>query len=124
DGARGVARTRLHLMYKQLICGEIDRITLNMNLYRKMFRVRRAEEVIVAEYRNDEMKTPMHMSMGEEGITAALAVALAGRHQAFGFYRTHALYISMTDETELFFAELYGKRTGTVRREGGLMGLS
>ena len=110
-------------MYK-LIGGEMDRIALNIELYRKMFRVRRAEEAIVAEYRNDEMKTPMHMSMGEEGITAALALALAGRHQAFGFYRTHALYISMTDETEHFFAELYGKRTGTVRGKGGSMHLA
>lgn len=102
----------------------MERIALNFELYRKMYRVRSAEDFIVAEYHNDEMKTPMHMSMGEEGIAAALAMALAGRHQAFGFYRAHALYISMTDETDAFFGEIYGKCTGIARGKTGSMHLA
>ena len=70
------------------------------------------------------MKTPMHMSMGEEAITGGVCMALGRRNQAFGYYRSHALYISKTDETDAFFAEMYGKTTGVVRGKGGSMHLA
>ena len=39
-----------------------------MNLletYKKLYLIRRSEELIIEHYKEDEMKTPMHMSMGE-----------------------------------------------------------
>jgi TPP-dependent pyruvate/acetoin dehydrogenase alpha subunit len=97
---------------------------LNIDLYKKVYRVRAAERAITKYYPEDGMKTPMHMSMGEEAITAGVAMALGKRNQAFGYYRSHALYISKTDETDGFFAEMYGKATGTVGGKGGSMHLA
>jgi pyruvate dehydrogenase E1 component alpha subunit len=101
-----------------------DRLSLNKDLFKKVYRIRRAEKAIQAYYLEDDMKTPMHMSMGEEAITAGVCAALDRRDQAFGYYRSHALYISKTNETDAFFAEMYGKVTGVVRGRGGSMHLA
>ncbi len=50
---------------------------LNLDLYKKLYLAGRAEEKIRQHYDEDEMKTPMHMSMGEEAIAV-------GVDQAFG----------------------------------------
>lgn len=102
----------------------IARKKLNIELYKKIYRIRSAEKGIIDHYPEDEMKTPMHMSMGEEHITAGICMALGKRNQAFGYYRSHALYISKTDETKEFFGEMYGKATGVVRGKGGSMHLA
>lgn len=101
-----------------------SRKKLNIELYKKIYRIRRAEQLIIEHYGQDQMRTPMHMSMGEEHITAGVCAALGKKNQAFGYYRSHALYISKTDETEQFFGEMYGKASGVVRGKGGSMHLA
>ena len=93
-------------------------------LYRKVYRIRRAEQAIIQYYGEDQMKTPMHMSMGEEAITAGVCTALSAGDKLFGYYRSHAIYIARTDETEQFFGEMYGKANGVVRGKGGSMHLA
>lgn len=100
------------------------RMRLNAALYRKVYRIRQAEQAIIRHYGEDEMKTPMHMSWGEEALAAGVALALGRSHQAVGYYRSHALYLAMADETEMFFGEMYGKVTGALRGKGGSMHLS
>ena len=92
-------------------------------LYRKMFLSRKAEEKIQEEYKNDEMKTPMHMSMGEEAIATGVCAALGKRAQIFSTYRTHGTYLASTEDVKSFFAELYGKDSGPGGGKGGSMHL-
>src|SRR5437879_497794 len=96
---------------------------ISLELYKKVFTIREAEKAIIAEYDKDEMKTPMHMSMGEEAIVAGVCQALEKTHQAFGTYRSHGLYLAMTNDIKGFFGEMYGKATGVVRGKGGSMHL-
>ena len=42
-------------------------------IYRKIKLIRNAEEKIIDEYHKNDMKTPMHMSYGQEAITAAVS---------------------------------------------------
>jgi TPP-dependent pyruvate/acetoin dehydrogenase alpha subunit len=93
-------------------------------LYGKVYRIRRAEQAIIQYYGEDQMKTPMHMSMGEEAITAGVCHALGANDKLFGYYRSHAIYIARTDETEQFFGEMYGKAHGVVGGKGGSMHLA
>jgi len=97
---------------------------LGLQLYKTVHLIRSAENGIIKYYNEDDMKTPMHMSMGEEAITAGICHALGKKNQVFGYYRSHALYISKTNETEQFFGEMYGKVTGCVRGKGGSMHLA
>lgn len=97
---------------------------LGWDLYRKLYTARRAEELIIKHYPKDEMKTPMHMSMGQEATATAVCHALGPEGQIFGFYRSHALFLARTEDPERFFGELYGKITGTARGRAGSMHLA
>lgn len=97
---------------------------LNMGLYRTMYLIRHAEESILEHYPGDGMKTPMHMSMGEEAIVAGVCQALDPTDQVLGTYRSHALYLAKTGETDRFFSEMYGKAGGTADGKAGSMHLS
>lgn len=99
-------------------------MSIPLTLYRKMYLIRKAEEKIQKEYNKDEMKTPMHMSMGEEAIAAGVCTALEGRHQIFSTYRSHAVYLAATEDINGFFAELYGKASGPSGGKAGSMHLA
>lgn len=94
---------------------------LLIQLYKKAYLIRAAEELIIKHYDNNEMKTPMHMSMGEEGIMAGVSTALGKNDLVFGTYRSHGLYLAVTLETDKFFAEMYGRVTGVLKGKGGSM---
>lgn len=94
---------------------------LNLKLYQKLYLARKAEESICAHYAEDEMKTPMHMSMGEEAIAAGVCSALGPDDQVFATYRSHAIYLAKTEDSDDFFAEMYGKDTARLKGKGGSM---
>jgi TPP-dependent pyruvate/acetoin dehydrogenase alpha subunit len=94
---------------------------LNLELYKKMFLIRRSEEKIIEFYPEDEMKTPMHMSMGGEAISAGVCQALRSEDQVFGTYRSHGIFLAKTGDTNDFFAEMYGKDTALLKGKGGSM---
>lgn len=97
---------------------------LLLDLYKKMYLIREAEKAIQLEYPNDEMKTPMHMSMGEEAIAVGVCAALGDRAQIWGTYRSHAIYLAQTGDIDGFFAEMYGKATGPGGGKAGSMHLA
>ena len=97
---------------------------VSLDLYKKLYRIRGAEELIIRHYPEDEMKTPMHMSRGQEAVAVAVCQALNPRDQIFGTYRSHALFLAKTDDTDGFFGELYGRVTGPARGIGGSMHLA
>lgn len=99
----------------------VDMLRLNLALYKKLYLSRRAEEKIREHYLENEMKTPTHMSMGEEAIAVGVCHALKARDQVFGTYRSHAIYIAKTQDTDDFFAEMYGKDTALLKGKGGSM---
>jgi len=94
---------------------------LNFDLYKKLYLARRAEEKIREHYMEDEMKTPMHMSMGEEAIAVGICHALKAEDQVFATYRSHAIYLAKTQKIDDFFAEMYGKDTALLKGKGGSM---
>ena len=96
-------------------------LKLHLEFYKKLYLIRRAEEKIREHYSEDEMKTPMHMSMGEEAIVVGVLEAAGKKSQAFGTYRSHALYLAKTGESDMFFAEMYGKAAGPAKGKAGSM---
>lgn len=97
---------------------------LNFELYKKLYLIRRTEESICRYYPEDEMKTPMHMSMGEEAIAVGVCHALKKEDQIFGTYRSHAIFLAKTQDIKIFFAEMYSKKTSILKGKGGSMHLS
>lgn len=93
-------------------------------LYRKLYTIRAAEEAIIKHYPENEMKTPMHMSMGQEHIAVGVCAALKERAQVYSSYRSHAAYLARTDDIEGFFLELYGKADAPAKGRAGSMHLA
>lgn len=95
----------------------------DLDLYELLYLIRKCEEFIAKEYGKDEMKTPMHMSMGGEAIAAGVCKALKTGHQVFGSYRSHGIFLARTGDTDNFFAELFGKASSSLQGKGGSMHL-
>lgn len=95
-----------------------------LELYRKLVLSRRTEEKIRDEYFKDEMKTPVHLGVGAEAISVGVCHCLPPGTKTFGTYRNHALYLAVTEDTDGFFAELYGKAAGSAKGKAGSMHLS
>src|SRR3989338_5288085 len=96
----------------------------SLALYRKLILTRLAEEKIREEYFKDEMKTPVHLGIGGEAIPVGVCHCLPPRSKTFGTYRNHSLYLAMTEDTDGFFGELYGKVNGPGKGKAGSMHLS
>lgn len=94
-----------------------------LRLYRTLLLARRVEERVRQEYPTDEIKTPVHLSIGQEAIPVGVCHALPETTKCFGTYRNHALYLAITQDTDGFFAELYGKATGLSKGKAGSMHL-
>ncbi len=95
-----------------------------LQLYRTLLLARRAEEAIRDEYGSDDMKTPVHLGIGQEAIPVGVCHTLPPATKTFGTYRNHALFLAMTQDTDRFFGELFGKSTGPGKGKAGSMHLA
>ena len=95
-----------------------------LDIYRKLSLIRQCQETIIREYPKDEIKTPVHLGIGLEGISVGVAHCLPPNTKSFGQLRNHGQYLAITGETDEFFGELYGKVTGTGGGKAGSMHLS
>jgi TPP-dependent pyruvate/acetoin dehydrogenase alpha subunit len=95
-----------------------------IQLFKSLFLARRSEEYIVRHYPENRMRTPMHMSMGQEFVSVGVCAALEGKADVFASYRSHAAFLAQTHDTDRFFSELYGRSSGTGEGKGGSMHLA
>jgi pyruvate dehydrogenase E1 component alpha subunit len=95
-----------------------------LTIFRKLTLIRQTQEAIIREYTKDEMKTPVHLGIGLEGVSVGLAHSLPPNTKSFGQLRNHGQYLALTGETDAFFGELYGRVTGTGGGKAGSMHLS
>ena len=63
-------------------------------IYRALYRIRRVEEEVAAVYPTDKIKSPVHLSIGQEAVSVGVCEALRGDDVVFGSYRSHALYLA------------------------------
>lgn len=96
---------------------------LRLRLYREMARIRAVEESIVAHYGEQEMRCPVHLSIGQEAAAAGACGALEKRDYAFSGHRAHAHYLAKGGDLKGMMAEIYGKATGCAGGKGGSMHL-
>lgn len=86
---------------------------IKKDLLSVMLKIRKAEEKIVEVYARDQkMRTPTHLSIGQEAVAAGLALALLPEDQLFTGHRCHAAYLAKGGDYDGFFAELCGRSTG------------
>ena len=86
---------------------------MNKELLDLMLKIRWAEEKIVEVYaKEQQMRTPTHLSIGQEAVAAGLALALRKDDQVFTGHRCHAAFLAKGGQYDAFFAELCGRASG------------
>ncbi len=92
-------------------------------IYRSLRLIRRAEEEIARVYPSDKIKSPVHLSIGQEAVAVGVCDVLEPDDVVSPTYRGHAAYLAKGASLRGLFAELYGKATGVARGKGGSMHL-
>lgn len=95
-----------------------------LNLYRGMLYIRIVEERIADLYPEQEMRCPVHLSIGQEAAEAGSGLALTQRDYAVSGHRSHGHYLAKGGDLEAMMAEIYGKATGCAGGKGGSMHLT
>ena len=106
--------------------GEAGRIPADLarTLLRDMLRIRITEETLADLYKEQEMRTPTHFSIGQEAVAVGVCSVLSKDDVAYSGHRCHAHYLAKGGSIDELVAELYGKETGSARGRGGSVHLN
>lgn len=88
-----------------------------------MVRIRLIEEAVADRYREQQMRCPVHLSIGQEAVAVGVCAALRADDQAMSSHRSHAHFLGKGGNLAAMIAEYYGKETGCCRGRGGSMHL-
>jgi len=90
-------------------------------LMRMMVLIRRFEEKIIEVYPVQDMKTPVHLYIGEEAIATGVCAHLNKDDYMFTTHRSHGHCLAKGSDPEMLYAEFYGRSTGCSKGKGGSM---
>ncbi|MEW6544245.1 MAG: thiamine pyrophosphate-dependent dehydrogenase E1 component subunit alpha [Nitrospirota bacterium] len=93
------------------------------DLYLRMVRIRLVEEKIAELYPEQQMRCPVHLSVGQEAVAVGACAALEPEDYAVSTHRSHAHYLAKGGNLKAMLAELYGRVTGCCGGKGGSMHL-
>src|SRR5262245_50740648 len=94
-----------------------------VRLYRSMLRIRRIEEEIERRYHQDQMKTPIHLVIGQEATAVGFAAALRDQDLLYTGHRTHGGYLAKGGDLKAMLCEMHCRINGCVGSRGGSMHL-
>ena len=93
------------------------------SLYKQVLLIRKFEEKITEIYHSDVIKSPVHLSIGQEAVSVGVCEALAKDDIVSNTYRCHATHIAKGGDLNKMMAELYGKKDGCAGGKAGSMHL-
>jgi TPP-dependent pyruvate/acetoin dehydrogenase alpha subunit len=100
----------------------MDKKTIYKILY-FFCKIRETENRIAEEYKNQKIRCPIHLSIGQESISAAMSGIYAKNDYVISNHRCHAHYISKSASLYKMISELYGLKEGCSKGVGGSMHL-
>src|SRR5579883_465965 len=94
-----------------------------LNLFYKMYRIRLIEEAVAGNYHKDEMKTPIHLVIGQEAAVVGSCAVLKDTDLVYCSHRTHGVYLAKGGDINSMFAEFHCRLDGCTGSRGGSMHL-
>lgn len=96
-----------------------------LKYYYEMKRIRLVEKAIADNYNNEirEMRTPIHLSDGQEAIAVGVCQQLNREDMIFSNHRSHGHYLAKGGSLKQLIAELFLKEEGCCHGRGGSMHL-
>ncbi len=95
-----------------------------LRMHLAMLRIRMVEETIAERYAEQEMRCPVHLSIGQEATAVGACHALLHTDRVFSTHRCHAHFLAMAGDLKAMLAEIYGKASGCLGGRGGSMHLT
>ena len=92
-----------------------------IELYRKMVRVRRFEQVSMLHYQGGRMGGFLHLYIGQESVAIGCVSLMGENDHVITAYRDHAHALGVGMSMNECMAELFGKATGCSKGKGGSM---
>ncbi len=96
---------------------------MDKKVIEKILFIRRFEEKIIEIYHTDVIKSPVHLSIGQELFSVLLAENIKKEDKIIGNYRSHALSLALTNNPQSISDELFAKSSGEFGGRGGSMHL-
>lgn len=93
------------------------------DLYHAMLRIRLVEETIADRYPEQDMRCPVHLSIGQEAVAVGVSAVLRRDDQVLSTHRCHAHYLAKGGDLKAMMAEIFGKAAGCCGGRGGSMNL-
>ena len=90
-------------------------------MLRELLRIRRIEERVASLYAEQEMRCPIHFSIGQKAVAVGVCAHLDGEDMITSAHRSHAHYLAKDGDLQVMLAELYGKAAGCASGKGGSM---
>jgi pyruvate dehydrogenase E1 component alpha subunit len=100
------------------------RESTRLRLHYELLRIRRIEEALAELYKEQEMRTPVHFSVGQEAVAVGVCSALTPQDVVYSGHRCHAHYLAKGGNLAGLVAELYGRETGCAKGRGGSVHLT
>ena len=107
---------------EQEMPSKIPKETL-IKMYYEMLRIRKVQLRVESLYHLDEMKTPIHLYIGQEAIAVGVCAHLRREDYISSNHRSHGHYLAKGGDLRRLIAELYCRETGCSKGFGGSMHL-
>ena len=94
-----------------------------VHLFREMLRIHLIEEEIERRYHQDQMKTPIHLVIGQEATSVGCCAALRREDLLYSSHRTHGNYLAKGGDLRAMLCEMHCRINGCAGSRGGSMHL-
>ena len=85
----------------------------------KMNRIRLIEEAIAKKYSDQEIRCPVHLSIGQEAAAVGVISNLNKEDKIYSTHRCHAHYLAKGGDLKAMMSEIHGKVGGCCGGRGG-----
>ena len=92
-------------------------------MFLEMLRIRVIEQRIAGRYAEQEMRCPVHLSIGQEAVAVGVCAHLSRSDRVMSAHRSHGHYLAKGGSVYAMIAELYGRKDGCCGGRGGSMHL-
>ena len=87
--------------------------------YLLVYYIRKVEEKIISEYHHGQMRTPVHLCIGQEAIPVGISNNLILKDKVTSGHRSHGHYLAKGGNLIELFSEILGRETGCANGRGG-----
>jgi pyruvate dehydrogenase E1 component alpha subunit len=94
-----------------------------LDFYKMILKIRLVEEKIADLSFEGEIKTPVHLAIGQEAIAVAVSANLTKDDKIYSCHRSHAHFLATGAPIQGLLSEVMGKSDGVSRGMGGSMHL-